>query len=69
MKQYFEGKHVDQNVIEGSLSLEEDAEHRASVEFERQSTAPPKLPFLIGSRHGEPPAPVVRRQDGFPHHR
>ncbi|WP_419941148.1 hypothetical protein [Candidatus Palauibacter sp.] len=37
VKQYFEGKHVDQNVIEGFLSLEEDAEHRAPVEFERRS--------------------------------
>ena len=41
VKQYFEGKHVDLNVIEGSLSLEEDAEHRAPVEFERQSTGEP----------------------------
>ncbi|WP_423928506.1 hypothetical protein [Candidatus Palauibacter sp.] len=41
VKQYFEGKHVDQNVIEGFLSLEEDAEQRAPVEFLRRPAVPP----------------------------
>ena len=42
VKQYFEGKHVEEDVIEGFLSLDEDAEHRAPVVFERQLKQPPR---------------------------
>ncbi|WP_423928450.1 hypothetical protein [Candidatus Palauibacter sp.] len=36
VRQYFEGKQVDQNVIEGSVSPREGSEHRVMVEFERR---------------------------------